>query len=441
MGNDTYSAFEEYEILGEFFPSEELYTARFSGKICYTPEKGLQLKYNIVDTDAPNQCECLLGVLENGKRCTLVGPFDFRLSGRRLGVISTKFGTHGFPFLLVGDFFNESQLFNNCIFTFYHMQEFFHPQGHINNVTYRDDVLEIIQGENWTIDLENRATGIDVTNNLSNVIMTGSEDALSELESAFKAIKTKYPSEYFLLRKSFQYVFNYKPDSPKKVEEISLKLNKLSSIFSMFMSSPTFPDEMKVYYGDDNKKSASLLASMYLESRTVKLITKEKSHFFMPINRPQIDLPNILKIWDKIYDNYEVLATTFQYETNFRTLHEAHSDIVLYSTNIELISNDLGMKTSQKYAGPITHYGGDRLVAMLNIIFSKVNDDSLGVNISNLRNEIAHVGRPKKLMKKLSIGEYIEIGHLLRLVVVSHLFVQLGIGMDKIHKYQEKLIS
>tara|TARA_R110002033_G_scaffold163161_1_gene200096 strand:+ start:121 stop:432 length:312 start_codon:yes stop_codon:yes gene_type:complete len=98
------------------------------------------------------------------------------------------------------------------------------------------------------------------------------------------------------------------------------------------------------------------------------------------------------------------------------------------------------MQTSDKYEGPINKYGSVELKAAIKNIFLSHNSDSLGKNISDLRNELAHVGRPKKLIKILDINDYVNVSRILKLVVVSHLLEQLGVTQDVIHEYQNKLI-
>ena len=439
MAQDIYSAFEEHEFFGEFFHKEETYSSRFAAKLKYSPEKGLRLEYNIADSDVPSECESLIGILSNGKKCTLIGPFNFNRGGRRFGTVNTKYGTHGFPHLIIGDFVQPDKEFDHSRFTFHHMQEFFYPQGHLDGVPYKEGTLEKIEGDDWSIELENRALANDVTNTLTNLIITDNVEALSEFSLAFDKVKENFPQECFLLRKSLEFLFKYTSDSSKTIKDISLDINKISSLFSIFTDRPTFPDEVKIYPSAE-APPIILLSSIHLESRTVDLAKSSPSHFLMPINRDKIDLSSAISTWLKLHDSYRVLSTTFQYETNYRTLHSAYSDVVLFSTNIEAVAKDLGMPTSVKYEGPINKYGSDELKAAIKNIFIGYNSDSLGKNISNLRNELAHVGRPKKLIKILDINDYVNVSRILKLVVVSHLLEQLGITQDVIHEYQNKLI-
>lgn len=150
-------------------------------------------------------------------------------------------------------------------------------------------------------------------------------------------------------------------------------------------------------------------------------------------------MSTVLSNWFKVYDDFRVLSVAHQYETGYRTLHYAHSDIILYSTQLEAINLDLGGPSATKYVGPIETYASPELAFQLRKVFEKVNECDLGKAISTIRNELAHVGRPKVMMNKLSIDDYVDIGHMLRLVVISHLLEKLGIDRERIHQYQRRL--
>lgn len=437
---DNYSAFEDHEYFGEFFHTEETYSSRFAAKIRYSPQKGLRLEFSIADSEAPSNCDHLFGILSNGKTCTLIGPFNFNTGGMNFGRVHTKFGTHGFNHLVIGDFIRPEEKFYYSRFTFHQMQEFFYPQGHLDSVQYKDGTLISIMGNGWQIDLENRAKVNDVTGTLANLILTNGESAHNEFCSAFEKVKSNFPAESFFLRKSLEFVFKFSTTQPKTVNEIFIDINKISSLFSILMNRPTFPDEVKVYQSSEPENPLIVLSSIRLESRTVELAKKSSSYFFMPINSNKIDLSMAISSWFELYDNYRVLSTTFQYETNYRTLHSAYSDVVLFSTNIEAVAQNLRMPTSAKYEGPINKYGSEKLKTAITGIFLRHNNESLGKNISDLRNELAHVGRPKKLIKILDINDYVSVGKILKLVVVSHLLEQLGVSREVIYEYQDKLI-
>lgn len=437
MSNLKYSSFDTYEFIGEFFISEDTYEIKFPGKVNYDLESGLTLSFNIAENDFPKKGDVLLGILDNGQKCTLVGPFDFSQAGMRTGKIVTRFGKHGFRFLIIGEFVCLDELYNNARFTFSHMQEFFFPQGWIDNVKYKEGVIEKIEGEGWNLEVQNKATCTDITHSLKNLLLTNEESTANKIFASVNSILSDAENETLLLRKTLEFLFKYQSTEELDIQSMYDALYKIASLFSIFMNVPVFPDEIKLY--NSNDLPVQVLAGQSLEARTVALAKSEPSYHFMPINRRSVDLEKSLTKWFELYDSYLVLSTTFQYETNFRTLHAAYSDIILYLANVEAIATDLGTHKSSKYLSAIEKYASSELIDSLKAIFSAVNSNDLGKNLSDIRGELAHEGRPKKLMHQLGINEYVDIATLLKLIVVSHLLSKLGFDQNTIHAYQAKL--
>ena len=99
------------------------------------------------------------------------------------------------------------------------------------------------------------------------------------------------------------------------------------------------------------------------------------------------------------------LTITYQYETGFRTLHQAHTDIILFATQLEAINKTIGGSKNEKYMKPI------------------------------------NVDRKKELMNILTIGDYVKIGNHLKTIVTSYLLSDLGINNIIIEKYQAQTIQ
>ena len=438
MAQDVFNCFESYEFFGEFFEQECSNTGRFAGKIKYSPHNGLQLEYSISDSDAPKSCKKLFGILSNGKKCTLIGVFDFDSGTAHMGQIQVKSGVHGFYYLIIGDFVGDEQLIECTHFTFNGMQEFIHPQGWASQLKYQDTPIVKVSSDNWDIEVNNVAYYSMVGNRLKNLIHSRDEQAKEKLNTALDSIQEEHPKANFNLRKSLKYYIRYATNEVKGASDNISNITKIASLFSILMARPVFPEEIKLTLNGKDK-TVDVLSSMALETRTVELAQEEVNHHFMPLNWKQLDMSAVLSNWFRVYDDFLVLSVAHQYETGFRTLHYAHSDIILYSTHLEAINVDLDGRTNKKYEGPIERYASPDLDFKLRKAFEKTGEENLGKAISTLRNELAHVGRPKVMMKKLNIDDYIEIGQMLKLVVISHLFSKLGIARDKIHNYQRHL--
>ena len=73
--------FMDKEWFGEFFVHLDQYDRRFPGKIAYSPENRVILTYTITGHDVPAESDVVYGILNDGKKCTLLGKFTPQLSG------------------------------------------------------------------------------------------------------------------------------------------------------------------------------------------------------------------------------------------------------------------------------------------------------------------------------------------------------------------------
>ncbi|WP_134057947.1 HEPN domain-containing protein [Rheinheimera aquimaris] len=438
MTSKSYSCFESYEFFGEFFDKKDSNVGRFAAKIKYSPQNGLQLEYCISDSDSPNSCDRLFGILSDGNKCTLVGPFDFNRGTHHMSQLHVKSGLHGFYYLIIGDFVDSEQLFEYICFTFNGMQEFIHPQGWITHLKYQKDPIVHVKRDGWNIRVENTATYSMIGQELKNLVDSRDSAVKEMFDTALDSIMQAHPESHFSLRKSLKYYIRYQTENNQDIKATLSAVNSITSLFSILISRPTFPSEIEAKLVGV-KKLVHVFNSLLLESRTIELGQKKDSHMTMPLTWKQIDMETVFSKWFNICNEFNVLTVAHQYETGFRTLHYAHSDIILYSTQLEAINSDLGGKSQDKYVNPIETYASHELQVHLISLFKKTGETELGKAISILRNELAHVGRPKIMMKKLVIDDYVEIGHVLRLIVISHLFSKLGLSKDKIHGYQSRL--
>lgn len=157
----------------------------------------------------------------------------------------------------------------------------------------------------------------------------------------------------------------------------------------------------------------------------------------LPLTIKNIDIEKAIKEWHDIADGYTSVVSSIQHETGYRTQHGIHSDLVLFSTQLEHINLMFKGKTVEKYTGPINKLGSPELIGLLCQKLGVTNND-YGKQLADLRNEIAHVGRPKKLLTKIGSHDQLVIAICLRLIIQSYLLHAIGVGKDSIFDYQKK---
>jgi hypothetical protein len=133
-------------------------------------------------------------------------------------------------------------------------------------------------------------------------------------------------------------------------------------------------------------------------------------------------------------------VSSLQTETGFRSEHSVHGELVMYATQLESISHTNKIDNLNKYEFPVNEFGTDKIKGTLMRIFECAGEKDFGKGIGCLRNEIAHVGKPKKLLPKLSMRDMVNISHLLRLTVIGYALNAIGIHKGVVTEYQDKIL-
>jgi hypothetical protein len=129
-------------------------------------------------------------------------------------------------------------------------------------------------------------------------------------------------------------------------------------------------------------------------------------------------------------------VSSIQHETGFRDEHTAHGEIVLYATQFESISYAAGVK-DQKYEYPLATYACPKLRDGLAKTLGKSTLVDTGKAVGELRDEIAHVGRPKQWLANLSLRELVRISQYLQLTIIGYKLTSIGVPADAVTRYQE----
>lgn len=429
--------FEEKKWLGEFFVKDG-YDKRFVGEINYSPEVGVILSYTITGHKPPDAAKVLYGVLSTGEKCSLIGDFDASNSGMKLGRgIISRNGRIGFLYLIIGDFLERDELLHDIIFSLTGMQEFFFPKGYKDLIKYSEKPLLSITTSYGTLTVGNNAKFDLLNKDITSQIYSPNQDAQRAIKSAFETIEEEYPDANFMLKKDIAYRFHLKIQNGVNIDSLYDHIADIANLFSILIHSPVSPNSIKFYKGDGSDRSSlSVFPCMALNKSTIELCLKEQTHFFMPITQHSIDLESIITQWLLYSKNYSTLVSSIQNETGYRTEHQLHGELVVYGTQFEAISHDA--RNKNKYEYPIDRYATENIKNGISRIFSRVGETDIGVGISKLRNEIAHVGRPKKMMKVLTMKDLVDLSLYFQLTIIGNILTSLGVGKTVVNKYQDK---
>jgi hypothetical protein len=437
--------FENKEWIGEFFAPDQ-YANRFSGRLTYTPETGVVLDYTIIGLpgkglSVPKDTDVLFGFLEDGSRCTLVGQFHPSIGMSLHGGHQVMRGNNVFSLLMVGDFVKRDTLFQGVTFTLMGKQAFFVRDGREDFVPFGTGPLLEVKTAYGRLAVSKSARFGGLRDITSHIISTN-RAAMEEIKTAFRQIKEHHADSHFEIRKgSISHDVTIEFGVESGIAEICKQVFQIANLFALLTCSPVYPDSVRVF-GKDQEGNLEILHvywTMVMEKRTIELATNERFHALMPITYSNIDLSNVLEAWFAISDKYSVIVTGIQHEIGFRNEHSVHGELVLYSTQLESISQPENIKKEKRYQYPIDKYGSEQVKKGLKQIFAKINKKTLGENIGELRNEIAHVGKPKRLLKVLSLQEFANITRYLQITIIAYILTNLGIPRQIIEDYENKL--
>ena len=427
----------EKSWIGEFFVPDD-YHNRFLGKIDYSPEEGVVLSWHVASDKLPRKSNVIHGVLDTGEKCALIYPlYESDLSMKSKQGLHTRHGKTRFSFLLIGDFIAENELFYEVCFSITNLQEFFFPKGWKDQVKYSDGPLLSISSSLGEIEVGNSAPFGFLSNDITSHIYAKNKDALKELDDEFKLISTKYQDPVFVFKKDISYLFRIKVKEGDVVNAIHDYVKNISGLFALLVYHPVFPEYIYVTKRNGNPPvQIDLFPTVIRNKKTLELSVRELSHFNMPITNDKVELAPILINWLDKPELYSTIVASLQNETGFRDEHSLHGELVLYAAQLEMITHKESPKCNEKYKYPIDKYASTDLKNRLQSVLAQVGSNNIGEVIADIRNEIAHVGRPKKLLSVLSMLDLIEISSCLHMTVMGYILSELGINKDIIAEYQ-----
>lgn len=435
------SNFTQHEWKGEFFLPEH-FDKRFFGSVNFSPEKGVVLSYHITGHELPSESELLYGVLDTGERCTLVGTFAPVYSRFSLiNGLSTRKGKAEFYFLVIGKFLGKKELFSEVSFTLTGMQEFFFPKGYKDFVKYSNEPLFIAETDFGRIEVGNNASFSLLRKDVTTQIYNRNDHALADLKQAFEEIDSRYENSFFMLKKDISYIVTVRVNNACDVSTLFEHITNISNLFAILTYGPVYPEVVKLKHLDNegHPSNSTVYPSMALEKRTAELCKRERSHFHMPITKSNIDLANSIKKWLVQAKKYTTIISSLQHETGYRSEHAVHGELVMYATQFESISMAAQVGNMEKYEYPVIQFGTDNTKNSLVKIFSNAGESDFGKGIGDLRNEIAHVGKPKALLSSLTLRDMVKISQLLQITILGYVLNEIGVSSEVIEKYQDNL--
>ncbi len=440
MAKNKYNLLKSYEWTGVFYTLD--YEKRFAGHIRYSPKKGLKLMMIIPDREKlffKNHTEFdsdfLYGILDDGQECTLYGDFSTRYLGYRGGESLNFHGFVHFQYLVLGGFLNEKNSLNNFSIKLTNLKHyFFHSK--IKNL--KKSIVNKKKGFEISI-YKPEVHEIKIHEENDNWIYHPNKLASKKLHKVMDEIIKENNNMPFYYKQDTKFKLNLNFKKKGELSEAFKLIQQIANIYSLLSSKPVIPkfiSATRIFDDEPHRNTEYILFSnRQINNQTLKLIKTYPYNFRMSLNGSSLDILQTINNWIPISKKYETIVPSFQFDTGWTDLHKLHGEIVVYSTHLEDINMILNGQNNRKYLNPIETYASDFTIRNLTEIFKKYDINDIGVGISKLRNDIAHVDS-NQLLSKIDIKSLIKISRILRLVILSHIFKELEIDRKFIENYQ-----
>jgi hypothetical protein len=440
------SLLEDQQWCGEFF-IPDAYEKRFQGKVSQSTENGILFEYRLLHKNI-SPCAMIYGILENGKKCTLIGDFNPHYCGfTGVDGLVTHQGKQGFEYLLIGEHLQEDEKFTEVYVTFSNMQEFFFPKGWKDAVKFVDHKQHIAQTKIGEIFVWNAGKFDFLRENVSEQIHCKNQDALNALQKSIDKISNQFQDTYFLLKRDISYKIGIKYREAQGTREIAKFIDELSDLFALLTYQSVIPctiEFIKKVPEDNAGITINCCHNFYISPDQLMACSRDTSYHNLPLNASNISLDKVFLNWIDSQSNFHDFIDGIQNSSPYKNMHHEKGSFVLYATQLEQISKNSGYnKEKNKYAYPLTEYAIPMITEYLCKKFGiTVNVDELGKAISDLRGDIAHVSQSKKskYLNKFSILDLHKIGICLQLTIAGYIFRSLDFDKKTIEHYQYKLL-
>ena|GEM_PF-3520031 len=429
--------FADKEWVGEFFPPGQS-DSRFSGRLKYSPSEGVRLNYAVVGDEVPMIDGVIHGVLVSGEPVTLYRntpglPANF---GYTHGV-TTQRGEASFWALCVGAHLDADASCLRYTFTVSGLDEFIVPEGMTSHVPWSHKPIVIVSMADGDLHLSN-AGSVDYVGDISASILNLNPGAAEALKVAYSEVAASYPANPFFVKKSMHYELDLHYGSEVCVRDALRRIIEIGDLFALLVRAPVHPRRVgfKADVGIGTDVEVFVYPSLYIDAGTIDRATDKKSYHTMPIKLANIDLAKLIPAWLPVAGAYRGLVSDLQTRTGWLTGQAIRGSIVLYATQFEAIHASDKAPKGKKYEYVLDHYASPQLIAKLHLHLKGTTNSHLATAISGLRNEIAHLGKPSKLVANLGRGLTV-VALCLELVVIGYILRKLGVDPKVAAVYQD----
>lgn len=436
----------EQEWTGTFFPPDRQ-DLSFAGRLKYSPSDGLQLEFArpMSMADRELKWRYLHGHTSKGVPLTLVGEFSAERNGFSFNhgmSYWTSAGYH-FDYVIFGHHFEDTDTFDTFEFDISGVQEFFAPDDMKIRIPHSTTEIVDASCDVGRVSVVHSSKFHFVGDDLRAFLHSKDTDALNELQSAYVGIRARKPDFLPFLKKQLDYLFRFVPKNELTILKAHEVVVSIANLFAMLSFEPAKIKHFSATARDKDGKPYSMTVFTWMinDKATIERSQSERSYHSLPLNNADVNLGLLLSNWLVQADRYSTISSLLQNKVSVISEHEIHGNIVLTATQLEGIALQEGVTAKkEKYEYGLRNHASEKLRKRLSVMLDCAEAD-IGETVSDLRNEIAHVGRPKKLLAKIGRRKQFLVSSALQTVVIGYALEKVGLTKQARDKYQDSLTT
>lgn len=434
------SLLESRHWFGQFkFPNNS--TDWFPGTLQYEPDKGLRLEYMLPFNPHTPSTNILFGVLQNGKLCTLYGNFSPVEGGMYFGAVTLHTGTRGFPFCIFGGHFHEKDLFIGIDTKFSNFQDFCFPAITRNRIPFSKAPLVDATCGDIRVQVINEGQFHIAPDGIASELHSDNENLITDLRETIKQTIAKHPNSFLYRRSSIEWWLRLHNETGMGPHSWLEQLYSFELLFSLLLFKPVRPIELRLRARNEKGQiqSFAIVGGVGgINSQTIAQIQDDNLHQQMPIKLQTIDLGSVVKRWFEAQQGYTLFASKLHDDFGDRVEHTTQTEYILLLAQLEGIAQKAGLDHKKRYEEAIQTFGSADLInQLLTLLGAKTLTDAAST-LSDLRAEIAHLGRPRKLLSTIDHGKFIALNRSLDVIIASYIYQHLGITQQVIEEFRSQ---
>lgn len=415
-----------------------------SGKIEYIPGNGIKIKVLDVSKLRLSKSEYLHGILETGDKFTAI---DASLPGSSIGV-QMKNGYSSYPAtipakcVLIGAHITKANFIKLSNFTYHGLQEFFFPDFDSRAFPLSQEPLCEIETEYGCLSVRNIASFKSLPADLSEIIQPFGGANIESFKHELSILSKKYDEYGFGIRDDFRFVFRLESTDGITCENYFQCIDDVCDLISLLLYKPILTTSVDVLLKQREGKfvNCQLLPSYIMNQSTHKNALCTTKHHSLPIKYSDINISEVLNCWFHYKNNFKLISSLIRHDIGTASTHQLYSTIMMLAVHLEEISISEKIANNQKYQYPIDTYASENVHTQISKILNRYSQDNIGKTIGRIRDELAHVMKPRVILLAMSSHELIELSQLFELVIISWIFqTKLGINIVACHNYQDCL--